>query len=95
MQTAFKQPSRVLAALVPIFLASAAFAGEADLKLPNVSDVDFGGFMTGKNLLLGGLVISVIGALFGVVQYKQTVALPAHKSMLNVSHTDMQTNELK
>ena len=91
MQTAFKQPSRVLAALVPIFLASAAFAGEADLKLPNVSDVDFGGFMTGKNLLLSGLVISVIGALFGVVQYKQTVALPAHKSMLNVSNIIWET----
>ena len=91
MQTAFKQPSRVLAALVPIFLASAAFAGEADLKLPNVSDVNFGGFMTGKNLLLGGLVISVIGALFGVVQYKQTVALPAHKSMLNVSNIIWET----
>ncbi len=91
MQTAFKHPSRVLAALVPIFVAGAAFAGEADLQLPDVSAVTFGNGMTGKFLLLGGLVISVIGALFGVVQYKQTVALPAHKSMLSVSNIIWET----
>ncbi len=91
MQTAFSRTGRALIALVPVFLASAALAGEADLKLPNVSEVTFGNGMTGKVLLLSGLVISVLGALFGYLQYKQTVALPAHKSMLSVSNIIWET----
>ena len=91
MQTAFVRSGRVLTALVPAFIASAVFAGEADLKIPNVSEVTFGNGMTGKFLLLGGLVISVLGALFGYVQYKQTVRMPAHKSMLSVSNIIWET----
>ena len=91
MQTAFSRTGRALSALVPVFVASAAFAGEADLKLPDVNTVDFGGGLTGKTLMMGGLVISVLGALFGLIQYKQTVALPAHKSMLAVSNIIWET----
>jgi len=91
MKTAFSRTGRALAALVPVFVASAAFAGEADLKLPDVNAVDFGGGLTGKTLMMGGLVISVLGALFGLIQYKQTVALPAHKSMLAVSNIIWET----
>jgi len=91
MKTAFSRTGRALAALVPVFVASAAFAGEADLKLPDVNAVDFGGGITGKALMMGGLVISFLGALFGLIQYKQTVALPAHKSMLAVSNIIWET----
>ncbi|MFM7262099.1 MAG: sodium/proton-translocating pyrophosphatase, partial [bacterium] len=93
MKTAFSRSGLALAtaALVPAFLASAAFAGGADLKLPNVSAIDFGGGLTGKTIMMGGLIISVLGALFGLVQYKQTVALPAHKSMLAVSNIIWET----
>ena len=91
MQTAFSRTGRALVALVPVFFASAAFAGEADLQLPDVSSVDFGGGLTGRTLMMGGLVIAVLGALFGLVQYKQTVALPAHKSMLAVSNIIWET----
>ena len=91
MKTAFSRTGRALAALVPVFVASAAFAGEADLKLPDINAVDFGGGITGKTLMMGGLVISVLGALFGLIQYKQTVALPAHKSMLAVSNIIWET----
>jgi len=91
MQTAFSRTGRALAALVPVFVASAAFAGEADLKLPNVNAIDFGGGLTGWTIMMGGLVISVLGALFGLIQYKQTVALPAHKSMLAVSNIIWET----
>jgi K(+)-stimulated pyrophosphate-energized sodium pump len=91
MQTAFSRFGRAAVALAPVFLASVAFAGEADLKLPDVNTVDFGGGLTGKTLMMGGLVISVLGALFGFVQYKQTVALPAHRSMLAVSNIIWET----
>ena len=38
-----------------------------------------------------GLVICLIGAVFGLVQYKQTQALPVHESMAKVSHTIWET----
>src|SRR5436309_6062156 len=38
-----------------------------------------------------GLVICLIGAVFGLVQYRQTKALPAHASMANVSNTIWET----
>ena len=72
MQTAFSRTGRALAALVPVFVASAAFAGEADLKLPNVNQIDFGGGLTGWTIMMGGLAISVLGALFGLVQTEHT-----------------------
>jgi len=35
MQTAFSRFGRAAVALAPVFLASVAFGGEADLKLPD------------------------------------------------------------
>ncbi|MBL9118322.1 MAG: sodium-translocating pyrophosphatase [Phycisphaerae bacterium] len=69
-------------------------AGEADLKLPQVDSVSFDVFGTSLNggvLMWIGLGIAILGALFGLVQYKQTVALPAHKSMLAVSNIIWET----
>ncbi|MFZ9916088.1 MAG: sodium-translocating pyrophosphatase, partial [Phycisphaerales bacterium] len=91
MQTAFSRTGRALAALVPVFVASAAFAGEADIRLPDVKGAQFAYGLTGNMLMMIGLGISVLGALFGWVQYKQTVALPAHKSMLSVSNIIWET----
>ena len=69
-----------------------AFAGEADIKLPNLSQVSFmGGALSGMLILNLGLVICVIGMIFGLMQYTQTKALPAHKAMLDVSQTIWET----
>src|SRR5260370_5707042 len=38
-----------------------------------------------------GILICAIGAIFGLVQYKQTKALPVHQSMANVSNTIWET----
>jgi K(+)-stimulated pyrophosphate-energized sodium pump len=38
-----------------------------------------------------GIVICAIGAIFGLVQYQQTKALPVHESMSKVSHTIWET----
>ncbi|MDZ4753485.1 MAG: sodium-translocating pyrophosphatase [Phycisphaerae bacterium] len=84
----------VSAAVATLAIASGAFAGEADLRIPPVDSVSFDIFGTSVNgyaLMLAGLVIAVLGALFGLVQYKQTVALPAHKSMLAVSNIIWET----
>ncbi len=86
-----KLSSFIVPALAAFAATASAMAGEADLKLPDVNTVTFGGDLTGKQLMMGGLVVAVLGALFGLVQYKQTVALPAHKSMLAVSNIIWET----
>ena len=86
-----KLSSFIVPALAAFAATASAMAGEADLKLPDVNTVTFGGDLTGKHLMMGGLVVAVLGALFGLIQYKQTVALPAHKSMLAVSNIIWET----
>src|SRR5256885_5586086 len=49
------------------------------------------GGMSGAALMYLGLVICAIGAVFGLVQYKQTRALPVHDSMRNVSNIIWET----
>jgi K(+)-stimulated pyrophosphate-energized sodium pump len=82
----------LLSGLIMLLLAGTAFAGEADIKLPDVLSVAFlGGKLTGMMILNIGLGICVIGMIFGVLQYAQTKNLPAHQSMLDVSQTIWET----
>ncbi|NBX26553.1 MAG: sodium-translocating pyrophosphatase, partial [Planctomycetes bacterium] len=92
MKTRFNRSLTALTAIaLPALLAAPALAGEADLKLPNVNEVTFASGLTGKALMMGGLVVAILGSLFGLVQYKQTVSLPAHRSMLSVSNIIWET----
>src|SRR3984957_6206181 len=77
--------------LAAIFGAANAFAGDADIRLPSLQDVSFSGGLSGHAILYSGLVICVIGALFGIFQYKQTRALQVHKSMGDVSQIIWET----
>lgn len=82
----------LLSGLLVLLTAGAAFAGEADIKLPDLSQVSFmSGALSGMMILNIGLVICVIGLIFGVMQYVQTKNLPAHKAMLDVSQTIWET----
>jgi K(+)-stimulated pyrophosphate-energized sodium pump len=58
--------------------------GEANLVLPDLGSVDFLG-VSGRTLLMGGLVVSALGLLFGLVILQQLKALPVHRSMLEIS----------
>ena len=64
--------------------------GEASLVLPDLSTVDFRG-INGRTLLMGGLVISGLGLLFGLLTFKQLKQLPVHASMLEVSELIYET----
>ena len=82
---------KTLAAAAALLLASApAFASEAELVIPDLSSVSFLG-LTGHNLLLAGLVICVLGVLFGIVQSMQISKLPVHKSMKDISELIYET----
>jgi K(+)-stimulated pyrophosphate-energized sodium pump len=78
--------------LILFFAATRAFAGDADINLPSLSDVSFyQGLVGSHGVLYLGLVICAVGAAFGLLQYKQTRALPVHKSMRDVSNIIWET----
>jgi K(+)-stimulated pyrophosphate-energized sodium pump len=61
-----------------------AGGGEANLILPDLSSVKFFG-TDGHTLLLGGLVVAVLGLVFGLVIFNRLRNLAVHKSMLEIS----------
>ena len=65
--------------------------GEANLVLPDLSQVVFLGGIDGHTLLLSGLVVSGLGLLFGLLFYTQLRNLPVHRSMLEVSELIYET----
>jgi len=65
-------------------------AGEASLKLPNLSTVSFLG-TNGHSLLLVGLLFCLFGMLFGLTIYVQLKNLPVHKSMREISELIYET----
>ncbi len=71
-----------------LFASTARAAGDADIQLPAPTDFVFNVFglhLTGGAILLGGLVMCVFGAFYGLNELRYLKSLPAHKSMLDVS----------
>ena len=82
----------LLSTLMLLLMASTAFAGEANIQLPDLTKITFfGGALGGTTILNFGLLICLVGLGFGFMQYAQTKNLPAHKSMLDVSQTIWET----
>jgi K(+)-stimulated pyrophosphate-energized sodium pump len=63
---------------------------EAELVLPDLGSVQFLG-MGGDRLLMGGLLVCVLGLLFGLVMYMQLKNLPVHSSMREISELIYET----
>jgi K(+)-stimulated pyrophosphate-energized sodium pump len=87
----------VLASLVLSLAALPAFAqgreggGEATLVLPDLGSVNFLGNTPGSTLLSGGLVICVLGLVFGLVIYRQLKNMAVHRSMREISELIYET----
>jgi K(+)-stimulated pyrophosphate-energized sodium pump len=78
--------------LLAVLAGSTARASEADLVLPDFTTTSFlGGALNGYQLLLGGVVVSVIGLAFGFLQYAQLKKLPVHQAMLEISELIYET----
>ncbi|HEX5005026.1 MAG TPA: sodium-translocating pyrophosphatase [Gemmatimonadales bacterium] len=58
--------------------------GEVNLLLPDLHQGNFLGY-TGHEILLSGLVVCVLGLLFGLWSYAAVRRLPVHKAMADVS----------
>jgi K(+)-stimulated pyrophosphate-energized sodium pump len=88
------------AALITLFLANAATAraqsaegkvsGEANLKLPDLSQVNFRG-IDGHTLLLYGILFCIFGLLFGLTIYRHLQNLPVHRAMREISELIYET----
>jgi K(+)-stimulated pyrophosphate-energized sodium pump len=65
--------------------------GEASLKLPDLSQVNFLGGIDGHKLLMIGLLFCVFGLLFGLIIYTKLKNLPVHKAMLEISELIYET----
>ncbi len=97
--------ARVLSSsLLRIFFAMAALAacavpvmaqeqggGEANLHLPDLRVATFLGGINGHNLLLGGLLVSALGLVFGLVIFVRLRNMPVHTCMREVSELIYET----
>ena len=84
-------PSVVAQVPEPVLPApSHAGGGEAALVLPDLGQVDFHG-INARALLMSGLVVCVLGLLFGLVQFEQLKRLPVHRSMREISELIYET----
>ncbi len=70
--------------------AVAQAGGEAGLRVPDLGVVRFGD-VSGSALLIAGLVVCVLGLVFGLVIYGQLRKLPVHESMQEISELIYET----
>ncbi len=93
-QSAAGATARVSPALAAANVAAKApqaqGGGEANLVIPDLSQVEFLG-IKGRSLLLSGLVVCFGGLLFGLVIYMQLKNMAVHPSMLEVSELIYET----
>ncbi|MGB2713000.1 MAG: sodium-translocating pyrophosphatase [Vicinamibacterales bacterium] len=64
--------------------------GEANLVLPDLASVEFGG-INGRTLLMSGLLVCALGLAFGMVIFVQLRNLPVHRSMREISELIYET----
>ena len=95
-------PASVLFALLTPAIAPTAVAqaregaavaeagGEAGLRVPDLGVVRFGD-VSGSALLIAGLVVCVLGLVFGLVIYGQLRKLPVHEAMQEISELIYET----
>ena len=72
-------------------LAQDQGGGEANLHLPDLRVATFLGGINGHNLLLGGLLVSALGLVFGLVIFVRLRNMPVHTCMREVSELIYET----
>ncbi|HTM93737.1 MAG TPA: sodium-translocating pyrophosphatase [Flavisolibacter sp.] len=74
---------KVLSSVFILVLPLLSFAGEADLKIP--------ASIKQEKVLYYGFIITLLGLLFGLYQFRKVKRLPAHQSMLDIAHVIYKT----
>ncbi len=80
------RPALLVLAILALACAPDALAagGEASLVVPDLGQVTFGA-VSGRALLTWGLLVCVLGLVFGLVIFRQLKNLPVHASMREIS----------
>jgi K(+)-stimulated pyrophosphate-energized sodium pump len=65
--------------------------GEVDLVVPDLSKATFLNGISGPTLLMGGLLIAILGMVFGLLIYQKLKNLPVHSSMREISELIYET----
>src|SRR6187549_2980452 len=78
----------VAAALV---FENPAYAGEAELVLPDLSQATFFGNINGRTLLMSGLVVAALGLVFALVIFQRLRGMAVHSTMLEISELIYET----
>src|SRR6266576_5655343 len=86
----FGAPAALLTLLGGASARADEAGGEANLKLPDLSQVKFLG-IDGHTLLLFGILFCLFGLAFGLVIYTRLKNLPVHKSMRDISELIYET----
>ncbi len=87
----------ILAAVAAVFLYSTPalaqqhHGGEASLVLPDLTQVEFFAGLDGHRLLLWGILVCVLGLLFGLAMYMNLKKLPVHRAMREISELIYET----
>ena len=83
--------SLMLALLAVPVLAQEQGGGEANLTIPDLNSATFLGGIGGRSLLMGGLVVSALGFVFGLMIFMRLKNMPVHSSMREVSELIYET----
>lgn len=67
-----------------LFIGVPSFAGEANLVVPKIEGGNF-------NLLIAGIIVSILGLIWGLIAYGQIKSIKAHKCMIEIGNTIFET----
>ncbi|HPT31827.1 MAG TPA: sodium-translocating pyrophosphatase [Prolixibacteraceae bacterium] len=74
---------KLVSFFVLLMVALQGFASEADLKIPEE--------IQNSTILYWGFLVTFLGMLFGLYQYRKVKSLPSHKAMLDVAEVIYKT----
>jgi K(+)-stimulated pyrophosphate-energized sodium pump len=89
-------PSAIAFLAALVIAPAAALADEASLVVPPLDTATLGGTagaggISGRTLLLGGMVVCVLGMAFGFAMYSRLAKMPVHQSMRDISELIYET----
>ena len=87
MKKRFSLSGLMLSLFALIMASMPAFASEADLVVPNIKSISLDSY----NLLIIGIIVSVIGVVFGFIEFLRVKKLEVHEAMANVGNTIFET----
>lgn len=80
-------PKMMLSLFALLMVSLPSFASEASLVVPDIKAHDLASY----NLLLVGMAVSVIGVIFGFIEFLKVKNLDVHTAMANVGNTIFET----